>query len=231
MTAAAESQTSTDEPKRRHRRQDELGRHVARRVSGLQQRLLAAAPDPNAVSALARLRRAIGREPGFDYSLEEHVGLSDEWLAKLGDRSRNGETTHSEHATHAAVTLYALHQQSQREPMHINGRGLGRAIGELAHKPGGAEGVRRRFAALGTAISFGEALYHLRSLIVMLREHKIPLDYGLLADDLRALRLPGGRARMQATWGREFYRSRQSQAASTDPTSGPEPDIHEENPS
>jgi CRISPR system Cascade subunit CasB len=106
------------------------------------------------------------------------------------------------------VTLYALHQQSRRERMHIDGRGLGRAIAELARVSGGPDGVRRRFAALGTASTYPESIHHLRGLITMLRGHQIPLDYGLLAEDLCTLRRPDGRQKVQAVWGREFFRSR-----------------------
>lgn len=208
MTAVIEQESVAKEAKPWGRRRDELGNNVAHVIFVLQKRLLAAKPDPKAVAALAQLRRGIGRQPGFDYGLDNHLGLSDEQLATIGDRVPDSGAADAEHAKHAAVTLYALHQQSQREHMHVDGTGLGRAVRELAKVSSGPEGVRRRFAALGTAISFDETLYHLRSLVVMLREHRIPLDYGLLADDLRLLRKPHGRESIQAIWGREFYRSK-----------------------
>ena len=93
--------------------------------------------------------------------------------------------------------------------MHVDGRGVGRAIADLIRvSVTNTDGVRRRFAALGTASTYSESVYHLRSLITMLREHKIPLDYGLLAHDLKGLRSPEKRPDMQAAWGREFFRSR-----------------------
>src|SRR5258706_8451625 len=100
--------------------------------------------------------------------------------------------------------------------MHVDGRGLGQALAALVRASSGPDGVRRRFAALGTASAYHESIYHLRSLVTMLREHQVPLDYGLLADDLQTLRRPWGRAQVQAVWGREFFRSRPGAAKDTD---------------
>lgn len=215
VTTLAEPDAPASDPQLLTRPQEKLGHHVARTVSSLQAKLLASKPRPEAVAALARLRRGLGREPGSDYTLDDYLAVPDELLAELDELPRHRivaaeKVFDAEYAKHAALTLYALHQQSRQEPMHVDGRGLGTAIADLARLSSGPEGVRRRFAALGTAISYEEALYHLRSLTLMLREHRIPLDYGLLADDLRRLRRPGGRAQMQAAWGREFFRRRPS---------------------
>lgn len=190
------------------RRRRELGEHTARTVGALQARVLSTVPQPEAISALARLRRGIGRSPGFDFTLERYLQVPEHLL---GHRpTDDAEATDAEHAVHDAVTLYALHQQSRRERMHSDGRGLGHALAALVRASSGPDGVRRRFAALGTASTYHESIFHLRSLITMLREHQIPLDYGLLADDLHTLRRPAGRPQIQAVWGREFFRSRPS---------------------
>ncbi|MBX7267374.1 type I-E CRISPR-associated protein Cse2/CasB [Micromonospora sp. Llam7] len=206
MTTAHVDQPAGPARKSWLRRRGDLGDHVARAVGSLQARVLSTVPQPEAVSALARLRRGLGRTPGFDFTLERYLQVPEHLL---GSRPANdAEAADSEHAVHDAVTLYALHQQSRRERMHADGRGLGQALSELVHRSAGPDGVRRRFAALGTASTYHESVYHLRSLIVMLREHQIPLDYGLLADDLRTLRRPDGQSTVQAIWGREFFRSR-----------------------
>jgi CRISPR system Cascade subunit CasB len=192
-------------------RRTRLGDHVARTVGSLQARVLRNPPVPQAISALARLRRAIGRDPGFDYTLEDYLYVPDELL-----HTRQVETaTDQDHAVHDAVSLYALHQQSRQERMHVDGRGLGRAVAELVQASDGPDGVRRRFAALGTASTYPESIHHLRGLITMLRGHQIPLDYGLLAEDLVTLRRPTGRQQVQAIWGREFFRGRSQ--TTTDP--------------
>ncbi|MFC8850653.1 MULTISPECIES: type I-E CRISPR-associated protein Cse2/CasB [unclassified Micromonospora] len=195
------------------RRRSKLGDHVARTIGTLQARVLATVPQPEAISALARLRRGIGRAPGFDFTLERYLQVPEDLLGRRPEN--DAEAADTEYAAHDAVTLYALHQQSRRERMHLDGRGLGQALADLVRKTAGPEGVRRRFAALGTASSYHESLHHLRSLVTMLREHQIALDYGLLADDLRTLRSPDGPAKVQAIWGREFFRSRPSPDATT----------------
>ncbi|MFJ8579434.1 type I-E CRISPR-associated protein Cse2/CasB [Micromonospora sp. NPDC093277] len=208
MTAVEVDQPAGPARKAWVRRRADLGEHVARTVGSLQARVLSTVPQPEAVSALARLRRGIGRTPGFDFLLERYLQVPEHLL---GHRPADDtEATDAEHAVHDAVTLYALHQQSRRERMHADGRGLGQALSDLVRKSSSPDGVRRRFAALGTASTYHESTYHLRSLITMLREHQIPLDYGLLADDLRTLRRPDGPAKVQAIWGREFFRSRPS---------------------
>jgi CRISPR system Cascade subunit CasB len=198
--------TATTDPPRKApgRRRHELGDHVAGIVRALQEQVLRDPPRPEAVGALARLRRGIGRVPGFDYTLEDYLWVPDGLL----NRRPGGEADDAEYAAHDSITLYALHQQSRRERMHADGSGLGAAMARLVRAVDGPDGVRRRFAALGTASSYPETVYHLRSLVTMLREHQIPLDYGLLADDLRRLRRPANRARVQAAWGREFFRHR-----------------------
>lgn len=214
------------------RRRRELGDHVARTVGTLQARVLSTVPQPEAISVLARLRRGIGRTPGFDFTLERHLHVPDDLLGRRP--SDDTEAADTEYAVHDAVTLYALHQQSRRERMHADGRGLGQALSDLVRRSASPEGVRRRFAALGTASSYHESIYHLRSLITMLREHQIPLDYGLLADDLRTLRGPDGQSRVQGIWGREFFRSRPSTDAETtelDASATSTTDASEENPS
>ncbi|WP_432828554.1 type I-E CRISPR-associated protein Cse2/CasB [Dactylosporangium sp. CA-092794] len=214
-TAATEQPGAPSRDRPRHRRR-ELGEHVAGIVAKLQSRALREPPHPEAVSALARLRRGIGRTPGFDYTLQDYLWVPDELLGRRP--ADDTQATDTEYAVHDAVTLYALHQQSRRERMHVPGRGLGDALGDLVRAVSGPDGVRRRFAALGTASSYAESIYHLRSLTTMLREHQIPLDYGLLADDLRTLRRPEYRATIQAKWGRQFFRARPAQTDAPEET-------------
>jgi CRISPR system Cascade subunit CasB len=219
MTTATTDQPATQPRKVRGRRRKDLGDHVARTVGALQEQFLREPPRPEAVSVLARLRRGVGRTPGFDYTLDAQLAVPDELLGRRP--ADDTEATDSEYAVHDAIALYALHQQSRRERMHLHGQGLGTALAALIRVSAGPDGVRRRFAALGTASTYSEGIYHLRGLITMLREHQIPLDYGLLADDLQTLRRPAHQARVQAMWGREFFRSRP--AASDEPaTDNPE---------
>ena len=108
-----------------------VGDHVGRVVTVLQARYLPsvsrARPDSGAAAALARLRRA----PVDDLA---EGGVFDLVYDDLPERlmSDAGEPTAAESAIHAALVLYAGHQQSRGEPMHVYGRSLGRAARELA---------------------------------------------------------------------------------------------------
>jgi CRISPR system Cascade subunit CasB len=153
------------------------------------------------VAALARLRRGIGKPPG---ALTDILGYTlDDELAGSGDDPTPGET-----AAHISITLYALHQQSQGARMHCRGYGLGRSV-RLLHphtgEPKDGDPVLRRFNALGTSDGLEELTHHLRGMVQLLRGKRIPLDYGLLADQLT--HWPRYPDRIRLRWGREFYRA------------------------
>jgi CRISPR system Cascade subunit CasB len=179
-----------------------VGAVVDSRVSDLQYRLLRDHRDPAAVAALARLRRAAGKPPGAMLDILEYT--TDEQFLGGGD-----EPSRLEHAAHLAMTLFAVHQQSRGERMHRRGQGLGTALRALhtgdPTKPPAP--LTRRFRMLGTADSFSELTYHLRGAVQLLRAGGVPLDYGLLADQLVTWQWPQGPARVQLRWGREFYRN------------------------
>jgi CRISPR system Cascade subunit CasB len=161
----------------------------------------------NDPAALAACRRGVGKRP-LD------VPAMWPYLAAVLDtipESRAGRRA-VEAACHHALALYATHQQSRPELMHVrglNGR-LGRACRQLnaalEHKSRSAEGVTRRFLATATADSVEELTGHLRGLIPQLRENAIPLDYMRLAQDIAAWRHPSSRARVRRQWGLDFYR-------------------------
>ncbi|MBE0417727.1 MAG: type I-E CRISPR-associated protein Cse2/CasB [Coriobacteriia bacterium] len=158
----------------------------------------------HAVATLARLRRGVGKPPGATAGLWEATLEGVPLPARYGD-----EPTSNEWATYAAVTLFAIHQQSQGTPMHEPGRGLGKAVRMLCTRNAAAgrsqDAVRRRFEALGTATDFAEVVHHARGLIGQLRTFGIPLDYGRLAEDFVWLQRPQGADRVRLAWGRDFY--------------------------
>ncbi|MFK3984480.1 type I-E CRISPR-associated protein Cse2/CasB [Micromonospora sp. NPDC050397] len=204
MTAVAppdSEPTATDPSPRYIRRRRPFGSHVAATVDVLQGHYRR--KQPAAVATMAQLRAAVGRLPGSEYQILQLTQVPDRYQPdRYGD-----DATEVEQAKHTALTLYALHQQSiQDAPMHIDGPGLGASISLLTKASGSAEAVRRRFAAIGTASTYTEVTHHLRTFVRLLRDHRIALDYGLLADDLVAVQRPGGRARVRAQWGRDFYR-------------------------
>lgn len=147
---------------------------------------------------LAQLRRAITTEPGADPTVWQFTldGLPP-WYVGHTDAASNGER-----AAHSAMTLYAIHQQSQPRPMHVRGRSMGRSLREL----GLDQSIKRRFDALMTAVTYAELTHHARGLISQLRAADIPLDYGQFAEDLRLLQDPEKTDSVRLRWGRDYYR-------------------------
>ncbi|GAA3854063.1 hypothetical protein GCM10022243_19540 [Saccharothrix violaceirubra] len=157
-----------------------------------------------AVAALARLRRGVGKRAGTVPDLLLYTE-SDKFA---GEDAGNDPTT-QENAAHIAFTLYALHQQSHRaKQMNRRGYGLGKSL-RLLHPGEFGEPlppIVRRFQALSTSASFDEVVHHLRGAVQLLRTNGIPLDYGLLADELTWWQ-HGGASAIPLRWGREFYRT------------------------
>lgn len=153
-------------------------------------------PAPGA--DLAALRRGIGRQPGEVpqmwpfYTTLRADGLPSERLR----------------AEHLALTLFAVHQQSQARPVHRRKVGLGTAMKALRNSQKfSIEAVDRRFAAAATAATPGELAHHLRGLITQLRgvTEQPGLDYTQLFDDLRRWQYPDGQARVRRTWGSQYF--------------------------
>lgn len=206
-----------------------LGEHVAAVVDNLQRRYLR--QEAAAIAALAQLRQAVNAEPGT-------AGLAAVWLPDAliepelrSKLARQPRATPSEQALHTAVTLFAIHQQSQREQrMHTPGTTFAVACQWLAAVRDNDETVHRRFAAVGTAATYPELVYHVRNLVTQLRAAKIGFDYGVFADDLRLFqRGPAltsgltGADHVRALWGREYWRASLGPSSST-PTEPSEPD-------
>lgn len=182
---------------------DELQQSVVRVVRHLQAKLDARAPA--GAARAARLRRALSASPGSEPTVwADTVGALP--ISLLG---HSDAPSQAERAVHAAVCLYALHQQSQSVSMHQEGQGLGRAVRRLRRARTDDEEtspVLRRFHALATATSYEETLHHLRGLIALLRSESIPLDYGRLAVDLRRLQRPTAAGGVRLVWGRDLHR-------------------------
>jgi len=191
-----------------------MAEFVDRQVSTLQAQYQANVAS--AVSALARLRQGVGRAPGADLELlgfafqplrSTASGASgDGALYDLLDLSSD-EISPEERAAYAAITLFALHQQSRRDaPMHRRGHSFGQAARLLGQRNGASDAVRRRFTALGTATTWEESVHHARALIQQFRQHRVQLDYGGFARDLLDLHGPFA-DRVRARWGRDYFRT------------------------
>ena len=151
-------------------------------------RRLQTLPDNQRRAELAKLRRGVGHRPG------ELPELWGSFLLGMpeGFQGNNGPTA-AEWAVYLALTLYAVHQQGNDQPMNRPHSTLGRAVRQLAERNTSAgqdwteASVLRRFNALATAEEITEISHHLRGMIQLLSAAKdgaIPLDYPQLAVDL-----------------------------------------------
>lgn len=207
------------------RRPGDVGALVARRVRVLQE----SRSRSGTVAMLAHLRANVGREPGADPRV---------WTLTVdgvpGD-PHGDEASPEERAVHAALTLFAVHQQSRPVGMHQHGVGLGRAVARLDRVRGGSDSehtspVRRRFDAVVTSDGLGEVVQHLRGLVTLLRSEGIGLDYGMLADDLDQFQRPGGADVVRRRWARQLHHLDPDAGAGTDapPTVPTDPTTEEQ---
>lgn len=157
---------------------------------------------------LAALRRGLGREPG---TIPAMWRFYRSW-------QDNGVRLTAEHHT---LTLFAVHQQSQRHLVHSDHLTLAQALRGL-HATGrfNQAAVDRRFFAAVTAREVPEVVHHLRGLVRQLRslDAATSFDYTRLYWDLAGWRVPKRRQRAQRQWGLGYYG-----AHPDDPQSSPGP--------
>lgn len=195
----------THEPSRAELVRDEVGKRVWR----LQGPFLDSRNPGNAeaTATLARLRRCPMDEPGADPRVWEIT------LADLPEKLRSGGApSPAEQAVHAALVLYAIHQQSNDVPVHQSGARLGVAVQQLARQRGTEghpdESSMRRLHQMVLATDTDGRLHHLRGLVTLMRSESppVPLDYALLAVDLWRLIEPRENSdRVFARWGRDLH--------------------------
>ncbi|NEG89755.1 type I-E CRISPR-associated protein Cse2/CasB [Bifidobacterium aerophilum] len=165
--------------------------------------------DPYSTAAVARLRHAAGHEVGVDPDVLVWTipdPLKPDVCGTDANQYADGPSPR-ERAAHAALTLFATHQQSIHDKsMHTDADvSMGRAVGRMACDNFNEAGIRRMFGQLQTASSWKELVRHARGLTGLLRRERIALNYGLLAQDLLALRSDRERANAVRTrWGRDF---------------------------
>ncbi|MEU2391464.1 type I-E CRISPR-associated protein Cse2/CasB [Streptomyces sp. NPDC007369] len=205
----AEPNQTTDPNATKKRELTPLRQAVSQRIRTLQHDYRN--DSSQAVQALARLRRGIGRQATETPDLWGLVGM-EQFYAALPPKHRpsQSEVLRAERAAHVAVTLWALHQQSNRtKRMHVeDGASLGTAVRRLMSGTDSDEPIRKRLLRAGTATTFDVLAQRLRELVVLLRTAEIPLDYGLLAEHLEQWQKPGGASLVRQAWGRSFHAHR-----------------------
>lgn len=208
----------TTEPAQAGTRRETLESYVRSRAVGLHKRL--SAGDSSARASLARMRRAVGADIAVQPEAwgEVYAGFPEELVGE-GD-----DVGPYEYAAHIALTLFALHQQSQAQPMHVGGPSarLGSAVRKLATPNDAQEheqATLRRFQALVTADELPEIVHHLRGIVLFLKAKSIPLDYGRLASDVASLHSPEGATRVKLRWARDLYTAPRSRPNAHQPPS------------
>lgn len=215
MTTTVNAITASADPlpERRRTVRESVREATNTRILTLQRGCLADRPD--AVAALARIRRGAGKPIN---TVPDLWGLTatDQLYTDLA-RHGEAELTRAENAVHIAVTLWSLHQQSRRDaPMHIpGGPQLGRAVRDLMPRDEIDEPLRRRFVRVGTASSLEILAQRLRDLVLVLRQQAQAMDYAALAEQLYRWQLPDERATVRRDWGRNFHARPQPDTAVT----------------
>ncbi|MFI6367970.1 type I-E CRISPR-associated protein Cse2/CasB [Nocardia sp. NPDC050630] len=153
---------------------------------------------------LAALRAGLGREALTVPKMWQFYSVTPDTDADL---ERIGAASPRQSAEHAALTLFGVHQQSQRNLMHRPGAGLGTALRKLRrHDRYSSEAVDRRVAALVASTSVSTMAYRARGLITQLRDIAEPLDYDRLMNEIERWYWPDGRQRVRKGWAQGYQR-------------------------
>lgn len=206
----------------------ELYDATASRVMGLQESYLAG--RAGGIRELAQLRHVDAASPAADPTL---------WALTLGGLpasliGHGDGPARAEYAIHAALVLYAVHQQSQQRAMHRAGVGLGAAVRQVARSRAvGGEwdnGTVSRFESLCRAQSHDVRVRQLRGLVTLMRGEGVAMDYGRLAQDLYRLQAHSNDSGVLLRWGRDLHRqAAPTGASSSSSTSTNSSTIEQEN--
>ena len=173
--------------------------HVAKRIGQIYN-------SPDSSKILAELRRGVGKDMSECYSTWAYVltGMPQEFLSRTYDET----ASESELAVYTALTLYALHQQSESNSVNISDVSFGDAVGRLAKTSVNSDGVRRRFDSILTSDNLLELSHHARGLIQLMKSagRSIGFDYAMFATDLYNYQWPENRRKVLFRWGEGYYR-------------------------
>lgn len=193
---------------------------IGRQLTRLQTEYVRPGSPPTAWAAatMAALRRATPGQVDTDPATWEVVysALPEQLIGRGEALSR------AERAAHAALVLYAVHQSSQPRPLHQHGVRLGQALRRLPDATDEKSPLLRRFNSLVSASTFEATMYHLRSLMTLLRRDGIPLDHALVCRDLFRLQDPKVAPAVRRQWGRDYFGSRGIDGAETKDDHSPE---------
>ena len=187
-------------------KQDALQRFVSAKINRLRRQKDAGVSA--AIAELAQLRRGAGKVPtGYPYLMcmvlvLENEDKEDKQAFPEQCRGKGDRPNDAEIAAYTALTLFALHQQSQNQPMHDAKVSFGHAVGKLVGNT--TSSMKKRFDSLLTAQTENARQHYLRSLITLLRSKSIAFNYGQFAVDYMYLQNPSTRKNVLYRWNSEF---------------------------
>lgn len=178
-----------------------LSGFVARKIHGLYAGVSTGSSAARA--SLSNLRRAVGRDPAKHPLSWQYVLTAEEEAAfPEHHRGSTDEPSPGEYAAYIALTLYAVHQQSEAQNMHSSQQTFGYAVGRLVQRRNPS--IKKRFDALMQARTFGAMMYHTRALVQLLKQEELSFDYAKFAGDLVKLQNPQQRSKVITRWSRDF---------------------------
>ena len=187
-------------------KQDALQRFVSTKIKHLHRQKDAGVSA--AIAELAQLRRGAGKVP-TDYPhlmgmvlVLENEDKKDRQAFPEQCRGKGDRPNDAEIAAYTALTLFALHQQSQKQSMHDAEVSFGNAVGKLVGDT--TTSMKKRFDSLLTAQTEKARQHYLRALITLLRSEEIAFDYGGFAVDYMYLQHASTRKNVLYRWNREF---------------------------
>jgi CRISPR system Cascade subunit CasB len=198
------------------KRRDRLHQELAALFDSSKDELRSDAP-----ATLSRWRQGLSHSPDTMPVLAMQIANV---LSDPDERDDDREARAWEIAIHYGLGLFAVHQQSQEQPMHKPSRRsfgeAGRLLAQLQAQdlerrefsPSTPQfeavnrGVVRRLEAAMSSVSVAELVGHARGLVPMLRQASISLDYVQFISDLAAWAYAPSRGSTALRWGRDFYK-------------------------
>lgn len=180
----------------------QIYKHVASRVHQIEN------GNPAAAKAqLARLRRGIGKQ------LQDMPELWGVMLEEMPDDlvGKGDQPSPAEKAVYIAMTMFGLSMQGHtpsKDSTNEKEVSLGAAAGKYTQRTGEEESrILPRLQKVITANSVKEMEVPLRSMIQLLNQEEVRLDYAGLARDLFYYSGPKGREVVRLRWARDYYKN------------------------
>lgn len=189
-----------------------------RKIARLQRSYVGKGPDAAAArGSLARLRR-LGMPGGTSW-----IAVGEDLFEGFSDLDLSGiEEKRALNAITAALRLFAYHQQSKTTPMAIvrvdeeegaARHSFGWSCRRIEFDNDKAKGIRRRMAAIEGTRDIDGVEHHMRSLVMLMRDENVRVDYYLLTRDLFLLQFPHAREDVFIRWGKDYFTTKPDKTA------------------